>query len=746
MAQIPEVEALYLGDGTTRTYGFGFPYLTQGEVFVTVDGVAVSFDFLSAATVELTVAPPTGAEIRIYRSTAAETLRHVFDGGVPFLPRYVDDNNRQLLYAAQEAIATTADDAAEALATANAAIDKAEATEALVEEALTDSALQLRTQLANNIDPALGAALIGYKLRPLAARLAHVAYATDNGATGTGSDDTVALQAVINSGAKLIIWPAGNYRVTRLTPRSNQVWVGVQRDAVRVYWALSNRTVSGYSMIQSDGDISGFHIRSMTFVGNRQFQTTMSLDAQDMGCVHLRGGSVIDFSFTDCLVRDFGTLNSGPGNAGHGILIGSRNGTGKKIRNIRIHSNEFRDISNVPGVYVNGESTFNNEMLNIQVEDNDFYVDITTAVQNCVYILGDASNIGRSVKVRDNRTHISKPIDCNIELNWVADYHVEDNHVYATGTGTCTPVLIRDGTDDGSVCRNHARNSGTGAANAAGVSIVAFDGAGGLQRRVVVQGNHLYNWGLGGSGAAFNFSAGSTSILATGNMVSGNSSSEMVDSAFILGNGVSNVIIRDNDIRLVRYPLRLAGSCVNCDFSDNTLTACGDGVSSLLISNGGGSSVSYLTIERNKLRSVIAGTIYLVGVVSTVNTGNRCALNELPPGVSAVNPSYLGSQATITQLKTGRGDLLMGNQYTFAQGSLAMADGQGFTIGNNLDAQGPLGVPGDIVMVSFVGNPLGALIYGYVQANNQVRVRVQNETGASITIPAGDWRVVIITT
>lgn len=144
MAQVPETSVAYVGDGTTVIYNFDFPYLTQVEVFATVNDVQVTFDFLSGNTIELHAAPAVGAEVLIYRSTEAEEPRHIFSAGVPFIPRFVDENSVQLLYAVQESV--------------NDNLAEVEGIRDLVEDALIDSAATLRGDLA----AVSGAGIVGY--------------------------------------------------------------------------------------------------------------------------------------------------------------------------------------------------------------------------------------------------------------------------------------------------------------------------------------------------------------------------------------------------------------------------------------------------------------------------------------------------------------------------------------------------------------------------------------------------------
>lgn len=163
MARTPSTEDVYEGDGTTSVFQFHFPFLHESDVFVSVDGVNVTFTLLpgSIAQVQTTVPPAAGTVVKVYRSTLAFVPEHLFAGGVPFLPRYVDENNRQLLYASQEAINDTAVTAAEALVVAEEAKEIAQSAEDKVDNAIIDSAYQLRLDLANRADPYFGTALVG---------------------------------------------------------------------------------------------------------------------------------------------------------------------------------------------------------------------------------------------------------------------------------------------------------------------------------------------------------------------------------------------------------------------------------------------------------------------------------------------------------------------------------------------------------------------------------------------------------
>lgn len=162
MAQTPSTWADYVGDGVGDTFQVTFPYQKQQEVFVTVDGAPAAFTFISAGWVQLAAAPASGAAIRVQRSTEAFEPRHEFANGVPLLPRFIDENNKQFLYAVQEAVNETAGVAADALSTAAAAVGIAQAASDKVDAAVIDSALILRADLANSTDPEKGTGAVSY--------------------------------------------------------------------------------------------------------------------------------------------------------------------------------------------------------------------------------------------------------------------------------------------------------------------------------------------------------------------------------------------------------------------------------------------------------------------------------------------------------------------------------------------------------------------------------------------------------
>lgn len=134
MAQVPATsyESTSLGD--VAEFTIPFPFLSRAEVFVTVDGAQSAFTWINDGLIQLPEIPELGAIVRRYRSTAAYVPLHQFSQGVPFLPRYVDRDFTQTLYAVQEAVNDTAGTAALALDTAELALDTAQSALDLVGE------------------------------------------------------------------------------------------------------------------------------------------------------------------------------------------------------------------------------------------------------------------------------------------------------------------------------------------------------------------------------------------------------------------------------------------------------------------------------------------------------------------------------------------------------------------------------------------------------------------------------------
>ena len=93
----------YLGDGSTTTYPFTFPYLKKSEIKVSLDAtVTTAFTTPTATTVQLNTAPASGVKIKIYRETDSDSLSATFYAGSAIKSEDLNDNFTQNLHATQE--------------------------------------------------------------------------------------------------------------------------------------------------------------------------------------------------------------------------------------------------------------------------------------------------------------------------------------------------------------------------------------------------------------------------------------------------------------------------------------------------------------------------------------------------------------------------------------------------------------------------------------------------------------------
>lgn len=104
MAIYDAPESLHVGNGVETVFGFNWPYLIPTDLRVAVNGVEVSVMLASPNQVSVVPAPPALSVVRIYRNTPAQNPTYLFATGIPMLPKYIDGNNKQLLYALQEGL------------------------------------------------------------------------------------------------------------------------------------------------------------------------------------------------------------------------------------------------------------------------------------------------------------------------------------------------------------------------------------------------------------------------------------------------------------------------------------------------------------------------------------------------------------------------------------------------------------------------------------------------------------------
>ena len=93
----------YTGDGSTTLFSFTFPYISESDVKVQLDGTATTqFTFSNATTLALTTAPASGVTITIFRETNIEDVASAFYAGSSIKAKDLNDNFIQTLYVSQE--------------------------------------------------------------------------------------------------------------------------------------------------------------------------------------------------------------------------------------------------------------------------------------------------------------------------------------------------------------------------------------------------------------------------------------------------------------------------------------------------------------------------------------------------------------------------------------------------------------------------------------------------------------------
>jgi hypothetical protein len=97
------IETLFTGNGVTTSYVFTFPYLDDGDIRVSIDGVlTTAWSLTGPQTLLFTSAPANGANIRIYRDTTVDSLYATFSSGSSIRAADLNENYTQGLYLMQE--------------------------------------------------------------------------------------------------------------------------------------------------------------------------------------------------------------------------------------------------------------------------------------------------------------------------------------------------------------------------------------------------------------------------------------------------------------------------------------------------------------------------------------------------------------------------------------------------------------------------------------------------------------------
>jgi hypothetical protein len=507
-------------------------------------------------------------------------------------------------------------------------------------------------------------------------------------------------------------------------------------------WAQSNRPAPG-NMFEAYESIDGGVINGVSLVGNRPYQTTPTATGHDMKCISLRAGSIRNLRIRDVSIADFGDGNE----AGGAVLLGALTGTGHVIEDIDVDGLSVRDVSNIPGLYIDSNAAYNSSLARIKVKRSKFINNIP-ARYNQLYILGPSiSNLGIDVDIDACWFETSAQIDCCAELNHIQDFNYASNaHILrAAGstTGRATGLLIRDNCSDGDIVRNRFFNLGT-ATDITAMSLTRLYS--GAQSIIDIDRNKFFNWGAGAGGVVVSLGTGCNTITARQNRIRAGSAGRIQTAFSVVGN-VND--ITENTLSGVNYPMVIAGNAILTQFERNKMIGCGDGSVGAIVAGAAGLAVSHLRVRDNVLYTAQTGTPNFVSVPTTTATGNRIENNSVPATVQHCNPSYASNFVVVTPAASGA--LLAGRVYRMSQGLISVGPGDRWTIGDNLDGTldgfGPSMIaPGDTVIVSPPGST-GPCVWSWsITAVNRLRIRIENNSTTAHDVPAGEWVITVIKT
>jgi hypothetical protein len=159
-------QTTYTGNGATQNYNLTFPYISRDHVYVSIGGViTTAFTWLTASSIQFTVAPTAGAAIIIYRNTPRSAGIVTFLNGARNSAADYNTVALQMLYSLQEIedayflLSDITDDASAAAGSATAAASSASAAAASQVAAAASQAAALVSQLAaQNTNLAISAA------------------------------------------------------------------------------------------------------------------------------------------------------------------------------------------------------------------------------------------------------------------------------------------------------------------------------------------------------------------------------------------------------------------------------------------------------------------------------------------------------------------------------------------------------------------------------------------------------------
>ncbi|GEM_PF-2003358 len=458
---------------------------------------------------------------------------------------------------------------------------------------------------------------------------------TRHGARGDGvQDDSAAIQAAIDSGAPLVVFPAGRYLCRRsLIPRSHQTWRG-EGAAVSVLVQPQDTPPPPFNLIERLGVLEDVTVSDLGFVGNGHRHMGDSGDGQSGFALYIRGLQR-RLRLTGCRFAGFGGGRSGGG----GVVLGPLPDSDPQgLEDITVTDCVFEDNGNVPGIYLAGGNRPGAARRNIRVQGNRFAgVRPGTRPQNCIYILSDgAATRIANVLVADNLFDIDHSVDACIELNWVDGFTISGNSMtFAGAVRGSSGILLRDGCRSGAVTGNSLRDASSEQVVAIDLQNFAHPGT---IEDVTISGNviHGFTW----RGIAVD--RGARGVVVVGNRVTGgerrlDEGVRIVDAHDVLvsGNAISAAVAA---VMLASGTDPAAG-VQTITISGNQFTNCGG--KGPLIAVVAGCNIRGLVVDGNRVAASLPGTTALAGGGFTASEGNLMGHNLIMP-LTALVPGEEG--------------------------------------------------------------------------------------------------------
>lgn len=205
-----------VSDGTLQDLGVSIEYIDRDDIHVTIEAVpkvdGVDYTWTNDALIHFTDVVPDGEEVLLRRQTQLSTMLNKFASGATFNNATMDENFEQVLFIGQEAsegasLADIFNDVDMHKFKLKNLSPASGPGEAVTYDQLGDdpSAALLRIELADNLNPAKGAALVGYAGRNVADVLSEVVRLEDYLPLAVDPTQAMLMAAAVAQGKTLLL-------------------------------------------------------------------------------------------------------------------------------------------------------------------------------------------------------------------------------------------------------------------------------------------------------------------------------------------------------------------------------------------------------------------------------------------------------------------------------------------------------------------------------------------------------------